>query len=763
MKINFLLALFFICRFYTAVCQQPAIIPIPVQYTPAENYFTITPTTFIYCNDMTSFFDAIAFRDITLAYYELALKAGHEKYYDKNYIEVKYDSTLQLPDEGYVLTVTQEKISITGKNKGGVFYGLMTLFQLIESPTTRNFRIPCCEIKDYPRFAYRGMHLDCSRHFFDVDFIKKYIDYLALYKYNTFHWHLTDDQGWRIEIKQYPNLTKAGAWRNGSMVGHYRDQIFDTISYGGYYTQKQIQEIVKYAGKKHVTIIPEIEMPGHCLAALAAYPQYGCVADTTYETGKAWGVYPDVFCPTDETFTFLENILDEVMALFPSEYIHIGGDEVEKTRWKESVYCQQLIAEKNLKDEAGLQSYFTQRIEQYVNSKGKKIIGWDEILDVGIAPSATIMSWRGEDGGIAAAKHGYDAIMTPTDFCYFDYYQGYPENEPVAIGGYVPLEKVYNYEPVPLGLTADEAKHILGAQGNVWTEYITTPQQVEYMAIPRMLALSEVLWSPAEKKNYSDFIQRTLNHFELLDKVNCNFSEALFDVTYKVLPATGQNGVLLELNAYDFDDKYIQYSIDNSKGGSTLMMYETPLFINESTTIDFELTDRRNIFGNNFTALPIIFNKATGKKITLEKQPSKKYAADGAFTLVNGIVANTSNGWSSKDWLGFYDDDMIATIDLGKRDTVTKVTAGFLNDRLSWIYPPETIEVLFSTDGVNFISRGKIKFDTNNSSRTENTIQCTPTIARYVKVIATNYGPIPPGNPGAGRPAWLFVDEIVVE
>lgn len=748
-----LLQFFILSKVYA----QPvnSIIPAPVSFISTGDYFKVTPTTFIYADDMPAFFDAIAFRDFTLSYYELAFKTGHELFYDKNYIEVKYDSTLQIPDEGYILKVTPDKITITGKNKGGTFYGLMTLFQLIESPTTRNYRIPCCEITDYPRFSYRGMHLDCARHFFDVEFIKKYIDYLALYKYNTFHWHLTDDQGWRIEIKQYPKLTEAGAWRNGSMVGHYRDQKFDTIRYGGFYTQKEIKEIVKYASKKHVTIIPEIEMPGHCLAALAAYPEYGCVADTSYEVGKAWGEFPEVFGPKEETFTFLENILDEVMQLFPAEYMHIGGDEVNKTEWKENAFCRQLIAEKNLKDETGLQGYFTQRITDYIRSKGKKIIGWDEILDGRIDIDATIMSWRGEEGGIAAAQKNKFAIMTPQEYCYFNYYQGNPVNEPLAIGGYISLEKVYNYEPVPSELKSEQGKYILGAQGNIWTEYITSPQEVEYMAMPRMLALSEVLWSKNENKDYTEFLKRVLHHFELLDKVHCNYAKSIYTIDFKITQDINHQYLIVYPHGNRALGNY--YNIkDVHKDGPNI----DADFRKASDTVEYYYEKHPEIV----SSFIIYYNKATGKNITLTIPPSKKYAADGAFTLVNGVRATTVPSWSSNEWLGFSGTDCEAIIDLGKIDTVSEITTGYLEDKLSWIWAPKSMSARVSTDGINYSPEVEYVIAGNDEANKRNyTIALKQLPARYIKITLHNYGIIPNGNPGAGKNSWLFVDEIEIK
>jgi hexosaminidase len=425
--------------------------------------------------------------------------------------------------DAYHLDVKVNKIIISSSSNEGLFYGMQTLLQLLPETKTEapsaGFLIPELSIKDYPRFQYRGMHLDVGRHFFDVDFVKKYIDYLAFLKYNTFHWHLTEDQGWRIEIKKYPRLTSVGGYRNGTIIGHYPGTGNDNIHYGGFYTQEQIKDVVKYAKDRFITIIPEIEMPGHASAAIAAYPQLSCFPDKSTpissktpwagsrdgkQVQQTWGVFDDIFVPSEYTFKFLENVLDEVIKLFPSKYIHIGGDEAPKTYWKESAFCQKLIKDKNLKDEHGLQSYFIQRIEKYLNSKGRKIIGWDEILEGGLAPNATVMSWRGEKGGIAAAQQHHDVIMTPTTYCYFDYSQT-KNDDSLTIGGFLPLDQVYNYEPIPKELNDAEAHYILGGQANVWTEYMANPQKVEYMIFPRMTALSEVLWSPKDSRDLDRF------------------------------------------------------------------------------------------------------------------------------------------------------------------------------------------------------------------------------------------------------------------
>ncbi len=440
----------------------------------------------------------------------------------------------------YSLIVDRQRINILGDERGQ-FYAIQSLFQLLSEPKKGSIEIPVVTIGDAPRFKYRGMHLDVGRHFMPVAFVKKYIDLMSQYKFNYFHWHLTEDQGWRIEIKKYPKLTEIGSKRPESAKEHnLSPYIGDGVPHEGFYTQEQIKDVVAYAKARYITVIPEIELPGHSSAALAAYPELGCKADYQYKVQTTWGIFKEVYCPTEKTFSFLEDVLTEVIGLFPdSPYIHIGGDEVLKDQWKDSPEVKELMARENLKDEHEVQSYFIRRMEKFINSKGKKIIGWDEILEGGLAPNATVMSWRGFKGGIAAAKERHDVIMTPTDYCYFDYGQGDPATEPINIGGYLPLEKVYGYDPVPKDLTPDEVKYIIGGQGNVWTEYLPTPASVEYMAFPRMIALSEVLWSTPENKNFADFSKRLSANLPRLDKQN---------VHYRIPEPRGLKNVVLGAN-----------------------------------------------------------------------------------------------------------------------------------------------------------------------------------------------------------------------
>jgi len=438
-------------------------------------------------------------------------------------------------EEGYKLSVQKDLILIEAKTPQGIFYGMQTLRQLlpfqIERPFLSNitWTVPCVDIEDEPRFVHRGLMLDVCRYFMPKEFIFKFIDMLAYHKMNIFHWHLTNDQGWRVEINKYPKLTQIGAYRNRTLEGRYTSpekRKWDNTRYGGFYTQDDIKEVVAYAQRRFVTVVPEIEMPGHAVAALASYPELSCTGGP-FEVEGLWGIYNDIFCPKEETFTFLENVLSEVIELFPSKLIHIGGDEAPKIRWKNCVHCQELMKKEGLKDEHELQSYFIKRIEKFVESKGRSIIGWDEILEGGLAPNATVMSWRGEEGGIEAAKQNNDVIMTPTSYCYLDYYQSDPKTQPLSIGGFVPLWKTYSFNPIPAVLTPSESKHILGIQGNIWTEYISTSDHAEYMAFPRGAAIAEIGWSPQSLRNYQNFKQRVIQQFNRYDGIGWKYCDVI--------------------------------------------------------------------------------------------------------------------------------------------------------------------------------------------------------------------------------------------
>ncbi|WP_294293992.1 family 20 glycosylhydrolase [uncultured Chryseobacterium sp.] len=658
-------------------------------------------------------------------------------------------------EEKYAIEISPRQIVISSNTKQGYFLALQTLIQLFRQYKDSG-KIPAMKIEDEPKFAWRGMHLDVSRHFFTVEEVKQYIDYLAMYKLNTFHWHLTDDQGWRIEIKKYPKLTQIGSKRKESMIGAYVDNTFDGKPYGPYfYTQDQIRDVVKYAQDRHITVVPEIEMPGHALAALSAYPELACTKGP-FEPATKWGVFDDVFCPKEETFTFLENVLNEVMQLFPSQYIHIGGDECPKTRWKECAHCQELIKKYNLKDEHGLQSYFIQRIEKYVNSKGRKIIGWDEILEGGLAPNAAVMSWTGIKGGVEAAKSGHFAVMTPGAYCYFDHYQGDPATEPNAFGGFTPLDKVYSYQPVPEELNVTQSKYILGVQANLWTEYILDFKQVQYMIFPRMLALSEVAWGTSDTKNYKEFERRVINEFETLDKMSVHYARSIYNINGKVMAA--DNGIAYELSTSQ-SPSGVRYTVNGADPLAASPAYTNPIPVQKSMTIKSAYFENRQL-KSAISSQDFTVSKTTGKKITLEQQPNENYSFGGAFTLVDGIIGNQRQ--LGKTWLGFQGKDVVATIDFGQLTPFSEVYFNTLDNKGSWIHFAKSAHVFVSDNGTDFrmikeigkdeilVAKGKIRLQLGNQK------------AKYLKIKIENAGIIPPGNPGADSQAWLFVDEIGV-
>ena len=760
--------------------QPIQIIPQPVSVKPGVGKFQINSKTVLVVSNGVDDNAADFFNKYLKQFYGKQLIKV--KSASNNFIKITTLQTLLPGKEGaYTLTVSSTGISIYGQTASVAFAGMQTIIQLL--PTTSllkknvatSISIPQVSISDYPRFGYRGIHLDCSRHFWPVDFVKKYIDYLALHKFNTFHWHLTDDQGWRIEIKKYPKLTSVGGWRNGTIIGRYPGTGNDNLHYGGFYTQAEIKEIVKYAAQRFITIIPEIEMPGHASAAIAAYPELSCFpneptfsffpkqcvwsGDTTgKQVQQTWGVFDDVFCAGKEnTFKVLQDVLDEVLTLFPSRYIHIGGDECPKENWKRCAQCQQRMKDEHLKDEHELQSYFIQRVEKYLNGKGRRIIGWDEILEGGLAPNATVMSWRGEQGGIDAAKQNHDVIMTPGNPVYFDHSQSTNEDS-VTIGGYNPIEKVYAYEPIPKELNEDQAKHILGAQANMWAEYMAYPSKVEYHLFPRIAALSEVLWSPKESKSWENFQIRLNTLFKRYDLMKINYSKAYFDLKTSVLPSANYNGVQWKLET-KLKSGMIKYQADDNKKISTYLL---PVKVNKSSVLKgffYNGTKLESVVTEKFH-----FNKATGKKITLTKAASPNYPGDGAFTLVNGVINEKGLG-KSREFLGFSGDDCEVEIDLGNITDVKNVIVHGLTEKGSWIYPHKNIELKISNDGENF---NDVSFDVateivgNQHLRTSLILKDEKTTTRYLKITIRNYGTIPSGMAGAGHKAWLFVDEIEV-
>ncbi|WP_242923246.1 glycoside hydrolase family 20 protein [Pontibacter liquoris] len=737
-----------------ATAQEISIIPKPASVQQMPGTFTITKNTVIAVKDKKDRDAANFLNDYLQQVY--GFKLDIKKKGKHNFIRFATHKPAGTPaKDGYTLTATKDGVTIEGDTYAGTFYGLQSLIQLLPVEKSTSLVIPAVAIKDVPRFDYRGMHLDVGRHMFPISFIKKYIDYLALHKMNYFHWHLTEDQGWRLEFKKYPELTKTGAYRNSTIIGRYPGTGVDNTRYGGFYTQDEAKEIVKYAAARHITVVPEIEMPGHASAALASYPWLGCPGTGPYKVEGTWGIFDDVYCAgKDSTFTFLQDVMDEVMAIFPSKYIHVGGDESPKSNWKICPLCQKRIKDEGLKDEHELQSYFIQRMEKYINGKGRTIIGWDEILEGGLAPNAIVMSWRGEAGGIAAAQQHHNVIMTPGTHVYFDHAQSQREDS-VTIGGFTSIEKAYSYEPIPKELTAEQAKYVLGAQANVWTEYMSNTAKVEYQIFPRMSALSEVLWTAPEKKDYKDFEKRLLTQFKRYDLWGARYSNAYYDITANVQPSADFQGVTVKMDAKKDLGKLV-YTI---KGKQAETPYSGPIVLKESSQVT-GLYYKDNQLMDSVT-IKVNVNKATGKQITLREQPSTYFPGNGAFTLIDGIV--NEKGGRDQATVGFSGSDLEATIDLGSAQQINNVVIHALNAGGTYVYPPKGVEVYGSSDGVTFKPLGTA----NAVSEVAGTkaimkVNFKPANTRFVKVAVKNMQTVPEGKQGAGEKTWLFLDEIQV-
>ena len=671
--------------------------------------------------------------------------------------------------EGYKLDADAKQIRITGASAAGVFYGIQTLrksLPLVNGKASK-VSIPAVHIADAPRFAYRGTHLDVSRHFVTADSVRQFIDMLALHNINRFHWHLTDDQGWRIEIKKYPLLTQIGSKRAQTVIGHNSGK-YDGKPYSGFYTQKQIRDIVKYAADRYITIVPEIDLPGHMQAALAAYPDMGCTGGP-YEVWQKWGVSDNVLCAgNDKTLTFIDNVLKEITQLFPSKYIHVGGDECPKTQWQKCPKCQARIKALNLEAKDGhsaeerLQSYIITHASNYLKSLGRNTIGWDEILEGGLAEGATVMSWRGESGGIAAAKQHHDVVMTPNSYLYFDYYQSLDKaNEPLAIGGYLPLETVYSYEPMPKELTADEARHIIGVQANIWTEYMPTFKQMQYMALPRLAALSEVQWSQPALKDYNSFTNRLTEFTHLYDRLGYNYAKHLYNVAIHVDSDNKWREILIHMTTAG--NAEIRYTLDGTEPTANSTLYTGAIVLQKSAKI--RAAAFRNGKRSSVTSQDISFNKATACPVELLQPTHKNYTYKGGATLTDGLLGD--KGFGTGRWLGFSGNDLEAVIDLKQNTDVSSVSLNTCVDKGSWIFDARNIEVSVSADGKSFTKVASKSLPALEEQTPDNiyTYELTfpQTTTRYVKVTATSEHNIPEWHGGKGKPAFLFVDEISVK
>ncbi|MBS4035400.1 MAG: family 20 glycosylhydrolase [Ignavibacterium sp.] len=747
-NLSVLLTAFLLTMNLTAQINKINIIPKPQEIKVLDGNFIINSSTRILFDDKTEMI-AKYFADEVEGLYELKLK------FDKssgkpvdNFIELRlakldYSSN----KEAYHLNIAKDRILITANEPNGIFYGIQSLRQLLpvekDLKNKKELTLPAVDIKDFPRFVHRGLNLDCCRHFMEKDFVKRYIDLLAYHKMNVLHWHLTEDQAWRIEIKKYPELTEIGAFRKYD----------DGTVYGGFYTQEEIKEVVEYAASRFITVIPEIELPGHSTAAIATYPHLSCTGGP-FDVGTLWGIYKDIYCAgNEETFTFLEDVLSEVIELFPSTYIHIGGDEAPKDRWKECAKCQQRIKDEGLTDEHELQSYFITRMERFLNSKGRQIIGWDEILEGGLAPGATVQSWRGTKGAIEAAKMGHDVIVSPTSHCYFDY--------PIET---TDVPKVYSFDPVPPELDAEEVKHVLGTEGNMWTEY-APQEEIDDRLFPRLLAFSEVAWTYPAEKDYEPFRLRMQQHYKRLDCLGVEYG--LESKPFELIPTYNQfsRSFLIQVDILQKDLSV--YVISKHKGpmmSNPLGVTRFNFGLTESDEIKFQFSKGGKVLAKSYIR-NFSINKATGSKVVLTYPYSERFTGGGDNALTDG-VRGTSN-YRDGSWQGFGMTDFEAIVDLESVTDINKITVGFFTASSSLVVFPEYVEYFVSDDKENFKSVGKVSKEFSLRDPTwlseDFSLELSNTSGRYVKMFAKNPLTVPDWHPAAGGKVWLMVDEIVIE
>lgn len=748
MKIFRIAFLAFICLLSIAnsIAQNAsriAIIPRPSSVIDREGVFNITPNTKIYSDP--------AFLKVASLLAEQTTVSAMTFVKQKSAAQIRFlvvDNKLMPDSVGYRLQITPHQITISARSVAGAIYGMQSLLQLILLQPKQSI-IPCAEIVDHPRFDYRGVHLDVSRHFFPVSYIKRFLDIMGLYKMNNFHWHLTDGPGWRIEIKKYPELTSRAAWRTHNNWKDWWEtprkysQEGSPNAYGGYYTQEQAREVVAYAAKRGIRVIPEIEMPGHSDEVLDVYPQLSC-------TGKPYKC-GEMCLGNEETYVFLENVITEIMAIFPSEYIHIGGDEANKEPWKKCVKCQQRMKDNQLKDELELQSYCIRRMEKFINAHGRKLLGWDEILEGGLAPEATVMSWRGEQGGITAAEMGHKVIMTPGGYCYFDSYQADPLTQPLAIGGFLLLEKVYSYDPVPAELNPSKANRILGAQACIWTEYIPTTEHLEYMVFPRLLALSEVCWTSKNNKNWDNFKTRLQSHYRLMQGLNINYCRPSYQLAINTtFDYTGK-----KVNVKFKSDQYypvIYYSLDGTQPTVNATLYKGSFDVLGATTISAAIFENGEI-KSAVTKSDVDFHRAIGKLVTYNSPFCLRYGAQKEATLVNGTRGSFTYG--DGQWQGFETKDMDVTIDLEASTLLKSLSVGFMQQTGPGVFIPDSVILSVSDNDKDFRRLEVLKSDIP-ATQSELTFKdfkfnLIGQKARFVRLVAVN-----------GHRGFLFADEVVI-
>jgi len=678
--------------------------------------------------------------------------------------------TLDLSDdnaEAYKLIVNDKRVCISGASEAGVFYGIQTLRKSLPVAQDINVNLSAVEIYDKPRFAYRGAMLDVARHFYTVDEVKTFIDMLALHNINRFHWHLTDDQGWRIEIKKYPKLMSVASERKETVVGRWYSGIYDGKSYGGYYTQDELRDVIDYAAKRHITIIPEVDLPGHMQAALTAYPELDCTGGP-YEVRTIWGVSQDVLCVgNDFTLQFVKDVLSEVADIFPSEYIHIGGDECPKVRWEKCPKCQERIKSLGLKSDAKhtkeqrLQSYVIQEAAKYLKEKGKRIIGWTEILEGGLVPDATLMSWIGESGGIEAAHQHHDVIMTPNTYLYFDYYQSKKvEDEPLAIGGYLPIEKTYNYEPMPKELTEEEQQYIKGVQANLWTEYIPVFSQVQYMVLPRLGAAAEVQWTDPSKKDYKDFLRRVPHLVAVYDCYGWNYATHVYDVNVDMKADTVNHVLNVQLSTMADDPIY--YTLDGQDPTEKSLKYTKPFTIDQSVVLKTMAVhpDRTS----KISVDTIRFNKATLKPVVLLQPNESRFSPDGPVVLVDG--RNGNHSFDTGAWLTVAGNDLEAVINMQAETILNSASVHVYVRKDAWLFDARGFSVSVSSDNKNYKEVASQEYkqmqESDSDGIIEHELSFDPCKATYVKIKVISEKSMPDWHWDAGKVPFLLVDEIIL-
>ena len=743
------------------------IIPKPVSIEYKEGEFYFNSYTRIICPSSSKEYEVAEYlheklSNINPQMMPIAERRPNAKFNTDNSIIFSISSEKNLGKEGYRIDINPHNIVLSANENHGFFNGVQTLIQILDiyqiksMPYNYSKTVSCAKIIDYPEYNHRGMHLDCARHFFTKEEVKNYLDILAMHKINKFHWHLTDDQGWRVEVKKYPKLHLVGSVRKETLIGHAHATpiSFDDTPYGGYYTQEDIKEIVEYAKGLYIDIIPEIEMPGHSMAMISAYPNLSC-REEPIGAATLWGVFDDVLCNKEEVIDFLKDVLDEIIPLFPYEYIHIGGDECPTVRWEECEKCNSILKEHNLNNHGELQTVFMNKIIAHVTDKGKKVIGWDEILTPTVDKRVTIMSWQSEQGGIDAAKAGIDAIMIPSSHLYLNYYQGKESQEPLAIGGHTTLKKVYHYNPMPSGLNREQAKHILGVQGAMWSEYIKTMNLLEYMLLPRLAAVSEIAWVEDGQKDYDEFLNRLDNLKKTYSHLGLNYSLAF----NSIMSSTNYNkGINICL--YSPDNKSeIYYTTDNSNPTRDSKRYDSPIHINERTIIKaiayHEGKPTSPMFENCFQV-----NKATGRPYKMENI-NPNYSGSGEYPLTDGITLDKQN---VESWVGTLGEDYFVELDLGKRTKFSKVSINFLDYNTSWIFAPYQVEFYYSNNGKNWKHSSTVNVeDVKQKNNIFTFVSNNNHRARYIKIIGRSVKTCPGGHPGHGQSSHCFADEITVE